>query len=75
MTDKEKLARLIEKIKTIVPYVNATIAENNSFRPGSLIGAHNSSDTKDWMAIHRGRAGSSHNQLKNLLLLAMEMEK
>jgi len=75
MTDKEKLTKLIESIKAIVPYVNATIAENNSFRPSSIIGAYDPSNTKDWMAIHRGRASSSHNQLTNLLQQAMEMER
>ena len=74
LTDKEKLAKLIDAIECYVPYVNATIAENNSFQPGSLIGAADPSNTKDWMAIHRGRAGSSHNQLSNLLALAKEMK-
>lgn len=74
LTDKEKLDKLIDAIKCYVPYVNATIAENNSFQPGSLIGAADPSNTKDWMAIHKGRAGSSHNQLTNLLNMAKEME-
>lgn len=74
LSDKEKLTKLVEAIKAYVPYVNATIAPNNSFEPGSLIGAADPSNTKDWMAIHKGRAGSSHNQLDNLLRLAKEME-
>lgn len=74
LTDKEKLAKLIQAVKDYVPYVNATIAPNNSFEPGSLIGAADPSNTKDWMAIHKGRAGSSHNQLSNLLAMAKEME-
>lgn len=74
LTDTEKLAKLIQAIKDYVPYVNATIAENNSFQPGSLIGAADPSNTKDWMAINKGRASSSHNQLDNLLRLAKEME-
>jgi hypothetical protein len=74
LSDKEKLTKLVQAIKDYVPYVNATIAENNSFQPGSLIGAADPSNTKDWMAIHRGRAGSSHNQLDNLLRMAKEME-
>ena len=74
LSDKEKLAKLVQAIKDYVPYVNATIAENNSFQPGSLIGAADPSNTKDWMAIHRGRASSSHNQLDNLLSLAKEVE-
>ena len=74
LSDKEKLTKLIQAVKDYVPYVNATIAENNSFKPGSLIGAADPSNTKDWMAIHRGRAGSSHNQLSNLLAMAKEME-
>jgi hypothetical protein len=74
LTDKEKLVKLIQAVKDYVPYVNATIAENNSFQPGSLIGAADPSNTKDWMAIHRGRAGSSHTQLDNLLSMAKEME-
>lgn len=74
LSEKEKLAKLIQAIKDYVPYVNATIAPNNSFEPGSLIGAADPSNTKDWMAIHKGRASSSHNQLENLLRMAKEME-
>lgn len=74
LSDKEKLTKLIQAVKDYVPYVNATIAENNSFQPGSLIGAADPSNTKDWMAIHKGRASSSHNQLSNLLSMAKEME-
>jgi hypothetical protein len=74
LSDKEKLAKLVQAIKDYVPYVNATIAPNNSFEPGSLIGAADPSNTKDWMAIHKGRASSSHNQLDNLLRMAKEME-
>lgn len=73
-SDKEKLANLIEAIEAYVPYVCATIAPNNAFQPGSLIGAHDPSDTKDWMAIHKGRAGSSYNQLEHLINLAKEMK-
>jgi len=75
VSDKEKLARLIEQIKTIVPYVNATIATNNAFnieRLGSP--AADPSNTKDWVAIHKGRAQSSHRQLEYLLKLAMELQ-
>lgn len=74
MTDKEKLAKLIHNIKEIVPYVDATISENNSFKVSSLIGAYSPQDTENWRAINRGRANSSQNQLANLLRLAKEME-
>lgn len=74
MTDKEKLTDLINYIKAVVPYVNATIARNNSFEPGSLIGAYDPSDTGSWMAIHKGRASSSQIQLKHLLKMAEEFE-
>jgi hypothetical protein len=64
MNDKEKLAKLIEDIKCIVPYVSATIADNNSFDIKEMTAV---GDPKDWMAIHRGRARSSWYQLENLL--------
>jgi hypothetical protein len=74
LSEKEKLTKLIQAIKDYVPYVNATIAPINSFEPGSLIGAADPTNTKDWMAIHKGRASSSHNQLDTLLRLVKEME-
>jgi len=60
---KDQLQKLIQNIKTIVPYVLATISPHNCFevpgRPG-------------WMAVHKGRADSSCNQLAALLRMAEE---
>ena len=72
LTPEKKLVKLIERIENIVPYVVPTISPNNSFKVGKLIGAHDPDDTAGWMAIHRGRAGSSVQQLESLLRLAKE---
>lgn len=74
VNDKEKLARLIEQIKIIVPYVTATISPNNAFGVERITGAADPNNTLDWMAIHKGRASSSMRQLEHLLHLVKEMK-
>jgi hypothetical protein len=66
MTTKQKLARLIQSIETIVPYVTATLGTGNTFR---------SATRPDWIEVHGGRASSSANQLESLLREAREMKE
>lgn len=61
----DKVLALIDKIEAYVPYVEATIAPGNFFQ----------SDNPDWVQIHKGRAGSSRNQLKIILEQARELKK
>jgi len=63
-TDAEKLAALVEKIKSVVPYVTATVAPwgHEEVKP-------------DWIAIHKGRANSSHSQLEGLRIFAEALLK
>jgi hypothetical protein len=51
--DAEELERLRSKIKTVVPYVTATIT------PTSI-------SQDEWISVHRGRAVSSVRQLEQL---------
>ena len=62
---QKKLERLREKVRSVVPYVTATLG------PGSTIP---SEKRKDWVEVHKGRAFSSNNQLEGLLKLANEEE-
>jgi len=62
---RKKYERLQQAVREIVPYVTATIAENNAFP---------SKSRPDWVEVHKGRAASSHRQLQGLLKLANEEE-
>jgi hypothetical protein len=73
-TQVHNLSAMVENVKRIVPYVSATIADNNAFDVEKIKGTFHG-DTKDWMAIHRGRARSSWYQLENLLKVAKELEE
>ena len=74
MTDKEKLARLIEYIKNTVPYITATLGPGCTFDIKELMGVAEPRKTGDWFAVHRGRAGVSYANLSHLLMLAKEFE-
>jgi hypothetical protein len=63
-TDAERLAALVEEILRVVPYVTATVA------PWSHEEVY-----PNWIAIHKGRANSSYNQLENLRNLAESLRR
>lgn len=58
---REAYKQLCDKIKTVVPYVLATINRNNCFSV---------KEKSEWIEVHAGRAASSHRQLEHLLKLA-----
>jgi len=64
--DIKKLKALISSIEASVPYINATIDPRHAFP---------SEKRPDWCEIHKGRAGSSVNQLNGLLNAAKELKK
>lgn len=75
-TKETPLDYLISRIENIIPYVVATISYGNSKTfDGVPVGDYSSSDSKDWMLIHKGRAHQSTKQLEHLLKLAQEMKK
>jgi hypothetical protein len=67
------LATLIDRIITIVPYVTATIGPGNTFDIEKMRHPFKGA-AKDWVAVHRGRASSSRNQLASLLKEAQAMK-
>lgn len=60
-----RLARIVDKIEVIVPYVTATLG------PGNIVQAK---ENPDWFEVHGGRLESSRSQLTHLLKLAQEMK-
>lgn len=65
MTDSEKLKQLIETIENTLPYVAATISVGNCIKIP---------DEKDWVGIHRGRAGTSRQFLEAVMKKAQELK-
>ncbi len=66
MKHNDKIAALIERVLTIVPYVEATLDAGNRFP---------SETRSDWVEVHKGRADSSVNQLRVLLRDARDLKK
>lgn len=64
----KQLKALISQIEAAVPYIEATIKPDggNTFA---------SATRPDWIEVHKGRAGSSVTQLRNLLADAKELKK
>jgi hypothetical protein len=72
-TEQDGIKQLIEAVEAYVPYIRSTISENNSFACEKLKG-FKGTDLHEWMAIHRGRAGSSVAQLDQLLRTATALK-
>lgn len=63
---KDKVLALIQHLEDSIPYVEATLGAGNRFP---------SPTRPEWVEVHGGRAGSSVNQLKNILKEARALKK
>lgn len=70
MDEREKLKALIKAIERTIPYVTATLPYPSRHVEHSGV----KTDHPDWVAVHRGRAARSLNQLNGLLKMAQEMK-
>lgn len=66
--DIKKLKALISSIESAVPYIEATIKPDGGNTFPAAAGP-------DWVEVHKGRAGSSVNQLRVILAAAKDLKK
>lgn len=76
MTVEEKLAKLIEQIEAVAPYVIATLPyPQDHGSPVTVVKTRVKCDTPGWSAVHSDRATSSVHQLEGLAEMARRFKE